>query len=228
MHILFSGDLVPLTNGFGFVKADFNEAVDIYNNWMIGNKASDFTKISLDMSFRDALVKLPPFQFYNRAILFKTNSEWVGYTNNNIVTAEIGKINVVGRTLKSETVQVKAYPPTTDLNANGWCVGGFLYQNFKTDAFRSIFFSYQDRWELDLSGDPLPFELIEKYKEKRVKDRFTPEMLDFYCKSVGIDFFNEDFYLGGKDNIVLFTRERPLYDNEIPQPLEEARKIYLI
>lgn len=227
MRILYNGEVVPLTNAFGFVKADFNSAVDIDDTWM-KNLVPDYTKTILDMSFKSALLKLPPFQFYNRAILFKTNSEWVGYTNNNIVDAEIGFVRIIGDALKSEIVQVRAYPPTTDLNANGWSVGGFLYEYFNNDTFRSIFFSYQDRWELDLSGDPLPFEMFDKYKEKRVKDRFTPEMLDFYCKSMGIDFFNEHFYSKGKGNIVLFHNRRALYDNEVPQTLEEKRKNYIL
>jgi hypothetical protein len=227
MRVLFNGDLVPLTNGFGFVKADFDEAVNSYGNWLTKYNIK-FKRTDLNDDFKSALLRLPPFQFYTKALLFKTKSNWVGYTNNAFGDPAIDKVNRIAEELKTEVLQVKAYPKTIHLNANGWSLGGFLYENFATKAYRSIFFSYQDRWDLDLVGNPLPFELLEKYKEKAVINRFTPEMLDRYCKALDVDFFNEEFYLGGKSNIVLFSEERELYKNELVQPLEEARRIYVI
>ncbi|MFI9811194.1 hypothetical protein [Saccharothrix variisporea] len=43
-----------------------------------------------------------------------------------------------------------------------------------------------NRWVFDQSGSPFDFEETEHYGERRVKDRFTVEMLDRYCSALGI------------------------------------------
>jgi hypothetical protein len=45
-----------------------------------------------------------------------------------------------------------------------------------------------------VEGDPLPFEKPEYYQARRVRDRFTDAMLEEYCRALGIDLFNENFY----------------------------------
>ena len=63
-------------------------------------------------------------------------------------------------------------------------------------ATRHIQASDQDgRWEFDQSGEPLPFEDLEAYQRRRVRDRFTPEMLEAYCAALGLRPFDPDFYL---------------------------------
>src|SRR5580704_2075416 len=51
------------------------------------------------------------------------------------------------------------------------------------------------RWTFDVEGAPLPFEEPEAYKVKRVRDRFPFELLDRYCRALGLRPFDEDFYL---------------------------------
>lgn len=36
------------------------------------------------------------------------------------------------------------------------------------------------RWVFDQFGEPFPFEKVERYQERRVRDRFTFEMLKEY------------------------------------------------
>jgi hypothetical protein len=50
-------------------------------------------------------------------------------------------------------------------------------------------------WTFDTSGTPLPFEEPETYKAKRKRDRFPFELLDKYCRALGLRPFDEDFYL---------------------------------
>ena len=57
--------------------------------------------------------------------------------------------------------------------------------------------TYQDsRWEFETWGERFPFEEIERYTAKRIKDRLTPDMISRYCSHFGIDLFNPDFYTG--------------------------------
>lgn len=41
------------------------------------------------------------------------------------------------------------------------------------------------RWDFYEKGEPLPFENISNYKKRRIRDRFTPEMVFEYCLALG-------------------------------------------
>jgi hypothetical protein len=51
------------------------------------------------------------------------------------------------------------------------------------------------RWVFDQFGEPFPFEKVEQYQERRVKDRFTFDMLREYLHHLGLSPFEEGFYL---------------------------------
>jgi hypothetical protein len=50
-------------------------------------------------------------------------------------------------------------------------------------------------WIFDQSGEPFPFERLEQYQARRVRDRFTFDMLREYLHHLGLSPFEEDFYL---------------------------------
>ena len=50
------------------------------------------------------------------------------------------------------------------------------------------------RIEFSEYGTPLPFEQTEKYNERLKKNRLTVEMVEEYCKHLGIALFDLDFY----------------------------------
>jgi len=50
------------------------------------------------------------------------------------------------------------------------------------------------RWQFNETGHVQAFEDIARYKERRIADRFTPEMLEKYLIALGIDAFDEAFY----------------------------------
>jgi len=78
------------------------------------------------------------------------------------------------------------------------------------------------KWSFDTFGEALPFEEVESYQAKRVKDRFTPEMLDRYLKSLGIHAFDEAFY-DSPGEAYLVETEGPTYPNFQSYSLEEVR-----
>jgi hypothetical protein len=51
------------------------------------------------------------------------------------------------------------------------------------------------RWVFLQTGEPSPFEKLEQYQARRVKDRFTFDMLEEYLHQLGLSPFDEDFYL---------------------------------
>jgi hypothetical protein len=48
--------------------------------------------------------------------------------------------------------------------------------------------------EFEEVGEVQPFEQPEQYLVSRTRDRFTPELLDQYCRALGIRYLDPDFY----------------------------------
>jgi hypothetical protein len=49
-------------------------------------------------------------------------------------------------------------------------------------------------WKFFQRGEVQPFEQVEHYENKHIRDRFTLEMLESYCAAVGIRAFDPSFY----------------------------------
>jgi len=78
------------------------------------------------------------------------------------------------------------------------------------------------KWSFDTFGEVLPFEESEPYQAKRIKDRFTPEMLDRYLKAMGIHAFDEAFY-DSPGGAYLVETQGPTWPNAQDFTLEEVR-----
>lgn len=78
---------------------------------------------------------------------------------------------------------------------------------------RSISAHKESRWEWHEGGDPFPWEEFETYKERRIKDRMTPEMVERYCRHFGIELFDPDYY-AGRATLISF---HPMLDRPYPQ-----------
>ena len=83
---------------------------------------------------------------------------------------------------------------------------------------RSVVAHKESRWEFSEDGERLPFEEVDKYQAKKIKDRLTFEMVERYCGHLGIELFDPDFYAGAgyiihsypPPNVVFY----PEYPNE--------------
>jgi hypothetical protein len=75
-------------------------------------------------------------------------------------------------------------------------------------------------WLFSVDGTPQPFEELQNYKARRIADRFTDEMLERYCKALGIGLFDEAFY--GMNAAVINTVQK-LPPGAPVMSLEEAR-----
>lgn len=50
----------------------------------------------------------------------------------------------------------------------------------------------EDRWTFFQQGEPLPFENLEYYNSKRIKDRINFDIIKEYLLKLGIDFYKID------------------------------------
>ena len=72
---------------------------------------------------------------------------------------------------------------------------------------RAVYAHKESKWEFGAYGEPLPFEELDTYTAKRIKDRLTAEMIERYCRNLDIDLFDPDFYAG--DGFIIQTYATP-------------------
>lgn len=75
-------------------------------------------------------------------------------------------------------------------------------------------------WLFSVNGQEQPFEESERYRARRVADRFTVEMLERYCSAIDIGLFDEAFY--GTHAAIVNTVQK-LAPGSPVMSLEEAR-----
>lgn len=224
MKFLFDGKYAPLTDGIAFIDAPIDDVLEGFLKW-VEEKLSckDRKVINLTAGFEKVIERSLPFLYPAKELFFETKSKWTGFIQNNRRT-EIGHAQVIARyTSGNSVVAGEAWLSNYGRLVNGWGGGTFHYFH-KDELKRYLMLSDQDRWEFDQSGEPFPFEDLERYKEKYARNRFTPEMLDKYLKEFGIDFFNEDFYMPPGSKAYIVEQIRDPYPNEKPISLEERRK----
>jgi hypothetical protein len=69
---------------------------------------------------------------------------------------------------------------------------------------RSVGVINDGRWTFVSEGTVQPFESIERYAAKRVRDRFDAELLEKYSAALGIRLLDPTFY--GPEGIVVVRR----------------------
>jgi hypothetical protein len=79
-----------------------------------------------------------------------------------------------------------------------------------------------DRWRFETMGESLPFEDVERYKVRRVRDRFPHDLLGRYLHELGLRAFDEAFYMPEGRAFLLQSR-RPHVAELETVTLEQAR-----
>ncbi len=69
-------------------------------------------------------------------------------------------------------------------------------------------------WIFEVSGEPYPFEELDKYELRRKRDRFTREMLTRYLEHFSLRPFEDEFYA--------VDLEHPTEDEVAIQTVEEG------
>ena len=203
----------PTTNLMAFLEVPYDELVDFIVQWerkrdVVNDRRVPVRKIDIGGTWEQRLNSLLPLN-RSKVMVSETQSNWCVYVNNSpngtdlyadppYLCEKLG-VREIAVTLVRDIPKIK--PGSTQFlyedytraekvlsaTGTGWC-----------DQFprRYIAAHHESRWEFVDQGEPLPFEEVEQYQARRIKDRLTPEMVERYCSHFGIDLFNPDFYSG--------------------------------
>jgi hypothetical protein len=235
MKSLMQERYVPITYQIGFLEGNFEQIARVYLNWrQTLQPAQKFEFIREDLE--RALERLEPLTTpWEKELLIATKTNWVAFFCNGLRGCDpespIGHLCTI---VPCRGVVVHCVPDRSDvrhphaLRIYG-AVSFTLFGPYSTDWLNQERYvcTMNDggKWAFFNQGQLQPFERPERYKMRRIRDRFTPQMLEEYCAALGIQLFDESFY-GGNGLITQIPNQ--LVPDSPVMSLEEARKYTLI
>lgn len=210
MDTLFRDEFFPATKRLGFLRSPADAVVEAYAEWhaRLGTRSRAARH---DAPLRDVMPLLEPLTVdATRTVVATTREDgWTAILTNFAPGGDpVSALAVLSKMLHTDGLLVGYSPdvreePGVRLGRLGARV--FTYTRYDPDnerpiapPTRSIYLARQSgsRWLFEAKGEPLDFEDEDSYRRRRVEDRFAPETLVAYCRALGLDPFDEDFYPG--------------------------------
>jgi len=232
MRLLLDDQLAPITSEYGFVEAEASLVADWFRAWEQRTQAErgiEMLATEASGSLTDLLLGLLPLTSMEprRFLFIQTHSSWTAYFDNWWLGSDAGCLDYVASQLRCRAVRVVQAPDTSRSSTSTRNFGATILELYGPNptAFlnheRSLAVANDGgRWVFTQAGTPLPFEQLDAYLNRRVRDRFTPELLQSYLRALGIDAFEEGFF--GPHGILL-ERKGPYATGYQEYSLEEAR-----
>lgn len=225
MTTFLNNELYPLTSRMAFIKKDLSITVNEFIKWqepLIAKNNNTLTKTIINDNLKNTILKLCPLTtIEKRKFLFiPTCSEWVAYFDNGHTGTDRTIPEVLGSNLNCEMIYM-----TIDTTTNENIFEYYKMIDGKFDLRRSIAVIKEGKWKFHEYGGLLPFEELDRYKTRIVKEKFTIELLEKYLKSYNIDVFNESFYDTIKGSIIV-NKIGPQYSNTKELTLIEAKTFF--
>jgi hypothetical protein len=194
VNVVFGGGLWPLGWSVGYVERPLEDACDRYRSADVS--ASKLTSLP-DQPLLGHLEALLPFEMpYTRRLLVGTASGWTAVFDNSRGGGD--PLPAVAMISGDEVRYVMATHipadqfslPATQFHLLGpGGDGGFPYiRTIDAGRFDS------GRWEFLVDGEVQPFEEVEAYSKRLIRDRLTRSMLLRYLAALGIDADEPSFY----------------------------------
>jgi hypothetical protein len=235
--LLLDDRWAPVTSTMGFLELGAEQAAQAFATWQRGLPTSrDRTIEVLPVAgpLEPALSSLLPLtggERQRRYLFIPTRSAWTAYVNSVWTgTDAASPMSYMARSLSIRCLRVVAVPHT--LRGDAGRYGAVMLDVYGPEQpgkihnyVRALGASNDGgRWVFDQEGEPFAFEQVERYQARRVRDRFTFEMLKDYLRHLGLSPFEEDFYLPPGSRAWLVQKTGPLTTAGQEYTLEEARR----
>jgi len=204
---LLNDEFAPLTYQVGFLEAPLENTLERFLKWQ-SEIGAEFDRQPRHERFvgslQQALARLEPLTTPpTKVLLMETRSQWTAFFDNGLRVSDpespVGHLCTI---LPSRGVVVHCTPDRSQARDRD------ALRIYRIVSFR-MFVSHQTSWLnqeravvamndgglwLSLLMDTTTSEEPESYKARRIADRLTGEMLDRYCKALGIMVFDDAFY----------------------------------
>ena len=233
--LLLEDRWAPVTSTMGFLELGVEQAAQAFATWereVMTPRGISVEVLPVSGTLEQVLSSLLPLTSgeTQRHLFIPTRSAWTAYVENGWTgTDAASPMSSMARRLSIRCLRVVAVPHT--LRGDQGRYGSVMLDVFgpkqpgKTSSTVRVVEVANDggRWVFVQSGEPFPFEQVEQYQARRVRDRFTFEMLKDYLRHLGLAPFEEDFYLPPGTCAWLIQKTGPFTTVGREYTLEEAR-----
>lgn len=212
MRTLLEERFAPVTSSMGFLELPLAEAGRGLEAW----RRSLDPKVRVTRpadGFPGVLRRLEPLTAgaRPRELLVRAGT-WTAYFDCSLLgTDAVSAVGYLSRTLQCRGLAIRAKPHTVGLpGVREGRLGAVQFELFGPNRthflnyVRTVSASFDDRWVFHANGTEQSFEETDAYRARRVRDRFTSQMLERYCQALGIDVFNPDAY--GPDAVLVESK----------------------
>lgn len=239
VRTLFAEQYAPITSRIGYLEYPFADTVALFAAWRRGLGDDIHETDATADGFPYAFHRLEPLSIpgVTRWLLVEAG-HWTAYFDNSLLgTDAFSPIGHLARVAQVRGLMICTVPevPNRRLGAVKWELLAdhpTTWLNFQ----RQIGMVHDgDRWMWDSFGEPLPFEQVERYRARRVRDRFDSHLVEAYSRAVGIDAFEPSTY-GPRIAFIEDRRppppgveiiERSLLDRQIELGIQPGRADHL-
>ncbi|PTL79593.1 hypothetical protein [Vitiosangium sp. GDMCC 1.1324] len=233
--LLLDDRWAPITSEMGFLETSAEHAARAFAAWHAGLMAP--RGIAVEMrpvsgTLEQALSSLLPLTSpeARRDLFIPTRSAWTAYVENGWGgTDAASPMRYMARTLGCRSMRVVAVPHTLRKDTGRY--GAMMlevygpHQTAWLNCVRVVSAANDGGpWVFDQFGEPFPFEKLEQYQARRVRDRFTFDMLKEYLRHLGLSPFEEDFYLPEGAPAWLVEKTGPVLPSHKEYTLAQARE----
>lgn len=200
MKTLLNNRFAPVTFSWGLLETSIDALVEFQRQWAASR--SQVRELHLfRANLADALLKLEPLNSFT-VLYVATRSAWTAVFQACLGSeSPYSEVSYPAEAMSCRGVLITWAPDTYDERTGKGLYGGTGFQLFaphRTDFLnheRAIMAVHDTSgWVFQLNGRQQPFEEPHHYTKRRIRDRLTPEMLDRYCRAIGIRPFEEEFY----------------------------------
>lgn len=238
--LLLEDRWAPVTSTMGFIELGAEQAARAFATWQSGlmtPRGITVEVLPVSGTLEQVLSSLLPLTSgeTQRHLFIPTRSAWTAYVENGWTgTDAASPMRSMARRLSIRCLRVVAVPHT--LRGNQGRYGAVMLDVFGPEQpgkihnyVRALGASNDGgRWVFDEEGEPFPFEQVEQYQARRVRDRFTFDMLRDYLRHLGLAPFEEDFYLPPGTCAWLIQKTGPFTTVGREYTLEEARAAHVL
>lgn len=187
----------PVTSDFGLIQAPLERLLAESEGWhqSIG---TTYLRTEVTSSLDDALTSLLPLaESKMRRLFVATKSDWIACFQNGIQGSDpFPAMSYLARQMRVLAMRVCCTPEHETYPATAWEV--YAPEALGGDTplgYRRSIAAMDDggRWIFEESGLRYPFEQVERYSVRRIRDRFTGEMLRDYLRHFGVELFTDEF-----------------------------------
>ena len=230
MRSLLGERFAPITSSIGFLEKPLDETAQGLEDWR-RSLVSEVNVAHASEGFPEVLRRLAPLTSGARPReLVVAAGEWTAYFDNSLRgTDAVSAIGYLSRKLQCQGLAIRVKPHTIGLpgvtRGRAGSVQFELFGPIKTtflNYVRTVGVTFDGgKWVFEANGTEQPFEEHDTYRARRVRDRFTSEMLGRYCEAMSLDVFNADAY---GPQAVFIESEVPMPANGVVMTLAEAQE----